>query len=306
MRAPSDSVRATCVFCDSPRRVVHGSPPMLCGAAPCVHRHAALPAFRKCRVCTTPLLPAEWAREVCAEDGCRLAWLQRRIPPAMRQSWERRILGAEVRRNRAAGQRGIPADERASWRVSVLPRNRDRPSALPARRREAFEAHLRRNLAEARARFAAGGPMPSASLPASRSDVSPAERDAEAALLGAGCAACRGNCCKEGGNHAFNTSDTMLAYLHRFPEQDDESIVARWLSYLQPRSMTYGCVYQVHDGCALPRDLRGHTCNAYYCEGLKMIRGRYAPGEPVRAYFVHREDDRFTGGQFVQIAVRRG
>ena len=70
--------------------------------------------------------------------------------------------------------------------------------------------------------------------------------------------------------------------------------------------MTYGCVYQVHDGCALPRDLRGHTCNAYYCEGLKMIRGRYAPGEPVRAYFVHREDDRFTGGQFVQIAVRRG
>jgi hypothetical protein len=223
-----------------------------------------------------------------------------------REEWALRTAGVERRRDRAAARRGIPKDERASWKGALLPRNTDRSSKLPTRRWLAFERHVRTCLADARARLAAGETAPSPALPSPPpDDATLAQQEAQIALLGAGCAACRGMCCRTGGEHAYIRSDTMVAYLRRYPTHDDDTIVAHYRTYRRPRTMTHGCVFQVDDGCALPRDLRGSTCNTFYCTGLNMIRGQYAPGDPVRAYFVHGAGDVLAGGRFVQIEVRR-
>ncbi len=213
---------------------------------------------------------------------------------------------APRRRNRSAASRGISVAERESYKLAILPRIYNRPSALPPVRRNAFEAHLRANLAKARARLAAGESLaPAAPINARQpgDTRSEAEREAERKLLGAGCAACRGWCCLAGGNHAFNDVDTMVRYLQAFPTHDDETIVARYLSYLAPRTLTGGCVYQHEHGCTLPRDLRADVCNRFYCSHINMIRNEYNAGDPVRAYFVHVEAGRLVGDRFVEIPV---
>lgn len=37
-----------------------------------------------------------------------------------------------------------------------------------------------------------------------------------------------------------------------------------------------------------------------------MLRGQFAESDSIRAYLLHRDGDVLKGGQFVQIAVRRG
>lgn len=298
-------------MCGAPRQPLPHVPALLCGAPGCTHRLAAIPAFQKCRVCTRPLNPTQLAGGVCADARCREEWLVQRPLRQEREDWAQRTEGVEQRRDRAAARRGIPQDERASWRVALLPKNTDRSSRLPDRRWLAFEEHVRTCLADARERLAAGevapSPVPPTTVPVVPvlDDATLAQQEAEQALLGAACAACRGVCCKSGGEHAFVRSDTMVGYLQRFPTHDDEAILALYRTYRRPRTMTHGCVFQVSDGCALPRDLRGYTCNAFHCRGLNMIRDQYAPGDPVRAYFVHTTDGGLSGGQFVQIEGRR-
>jgi hypothetical protein len=211
-----------------------------------------------------------------------------------------------ARRNRSAASRGIPREERASYKLAILPHIDNRPSTLPKKRRKAFEAHLRANIAKARERRAAGdafvhaAPMNARRPGDTRNE---AERDAEAKLLGAGCAACRGWCCLGGGDHAFNDVDTMRRYIEEFPTHDDEEIVARYLSYLAPRTLTKGCVYQHEHGCTLPRDLRADICNRFFCSHLDVIRNEYTHEEPVRAYFAHVKDGRLVGDRFEEIPV---
>ena len=213
---------------------------------------------------------------------------------------------APKRRDRSAASRGIPAGERASYKLAILPHIDNRPSALPKERREAFEAHLRANIAKARERGAAGEVSAYVAPANARipGDIrSEAERDAEAKLLGAGCAACRGWCCLGGGNHAFNDVETMLRYIEAFPTHNDDEIVARYLSFVASHTLTNGCVYQHEHGCTLPRDLRADICNRFFCSHLDAIRNEYTHGEPVRAYFAHVKGGRLVGDRFVEIPV---
>lgn len=131
--------------------------------------------------------------------------------------------GAARRRESAADRLGISVEERASYRLAVLRYNGAHVSKLPTKRNAIFEAHSRANLASARERAAAGEhyapPAPSDAVPAvvsvTSSEYAETPRSAshlaaEDSLLGAGCAACRGFCCKQGEDHAFNRSSTML------------------------------------------------------------------------------------------------
>lgn len=212
---------------------------------------------------------------------------------------------AVVRRRRSAAQKGIPRDEVESYRVAVIPRNRNRMAKLPKKRRQLFEAHLRNTIAEARARLAASSDPSAASTLNEPVFTAPTPEilEAERALLGQGCAACRGACCAAGKNHAFVRVDTMVPYLQRHPTHDDDTIVARYLSYVGERTTTGGCLFQEETGCSLPRDLRGDVCNRYHCSGLEGLRNRFGVGDPVRAYFVHREGHELNGGRFIQISV---
>jgi hypothetical protein len=217
------------------------------------------------------------------------------------------IASIPARRRRSAAQRGIPREDRDSYRLAILPFNTARPSALPRERRDAFEAHLRSNITKAREQLAAGVVPTPPTAPVRRPDDgrSEAEFEAERKLLGAGCAACRGQCCHLGGNHAFNEVNTMMLYLQRFPTHDDETIVSRYLSYLAPRTLSRGCVYQEEGGCSLPRDLRSDVCNRFYCTSIRVLRNQFAAGEPVRAYFLQQRDGRLVGDRFVEIPVEK-
>lgn len=304
MPLPVARVPVACVICGGPRRPLSNTPALLCGAPACTQRHTAMPVSRKCRVCTTPLGMTQLAMGVCDNPQCRDEWLTQRPARLAKREWADRVAKAETRRDRAAARRGIPREERETWRVAVLPRNTARASTLPAPRRRAFEAHLRHCVADARARLAAGElPPPVGPAPDPTDRLWP-QREAEQALLGVACGTCRGNCCRNGDDHAFIRSDTLLAYLTRFPERGDDEIVQHYLSYIQPRTLTRSCIYQVTDNCSLPRDLRSQTCNRYHCQGLEMIRDRYAPGDPVRAYLVHRTAKGSEQGRLVQIEVR--
>jgi hypothetical protein len=208
------------------------------------------------------------------------------------------------RRDRSASKRGIPPEERDTYRMAILPHNPFQSKPLSRKRRATFEANLRRNLAKARARLAAEEePQPVTKLYSADDSRTDAEREAERKLLGTACGMCRGRCCIGGADHAFNDSDTMMRYLQRNPDHDDETIVDRYLSYIAPRTLSPGCIYQHKQGCTLPRDLRADICNRFYCGDISVVRNHYFAGDPVRAYFLHQDGGRLLGGRFVDIPV---
>ncbi|MEY4750592.1 MAG: hypothetical protein RIQ60_2806 [Pseudomonadota bacterium] len=47
---------------------------------------------------------------------------------------------------------------------------------------------------------------------------------------------------------------------------------AKYLSFLPEFSQEGGCIYQRADGCALPRGLRGDTCNSYVCDSFRAVQ----------------------------------
>jgi len=55
---------------------------------------------------------------------------------------------------------------------------------------------------------------------------------------------------------------------------------------------------------SLPRALRADLCNRYYCDAFAAIRHPPAPGNPVRAYLIHRTEAGLSGGRFVEITRR--
>ena len=228
----------------------------------------------------------------------------RRPLEATRKAFTELMAEIPKRRNRSAAQRGIPPEERDSYRMAVLPRNHHRPKKLPRKRRENFEATLRRNIEKARSRLTVGEqPEPPAKVYSVGDDRSEGEREAERKLLGAGCAMCRGRCCTAGADHAFNDSDTMMRYLQRFPDHDDETIVDRYLSHIATRTLSPGCIFQHEHGCTLPRDLRADICNRFYCSDINVVRNHYFAGDPVRAYFLHEDAGRLIGGRLVNIPI---
>jgi hypothetical protein len=280
---------------------------VLCGAAPCVARHAAIPASQKCRVCTRPLAVARWAAGLCDSRSCFETWTLERPFQIARETYAESMQEAAQQRDRAAAQRGIPPEERATYRTVILPHNTDRASRLSQTRRIIFEQHLRSNLAAARARLAAGErwePATGRNQPLPQDTRTDAERAAEAQLLLEGCAMCRGECCSHGENHAYQGVDTMMRYLHDFPDHDDEAIVTRYLVYIGARTMTNGCIYQGETGCTLPTNLRADLCNRFFCGNIHTIRHQYRAGEKVRAYFLRRRGDKLVDGRFVEIPVR--
>ncbi|MDZ7630327.1 MAG: hypothetical protein U5K74_02920 [Gemmatimonadaceae bacterium] len=293
-------------MCGSPIAAWRPLEGVLCRSHHCAARHSALPSVAKCQECTRPLTLAQRAAGFCGSAACREEVYRTRESAAVAR---KAALLAELqrRRRRSAAQRGIPLVEDDTYRVALLPYNTDRVSRLPARRRMRHEAHLRACLAEARQTLA-GSPPDARLEPAALEPVSPPvphtpRQRAESQLLLAGCAACRGACCREAGDHAFISAGMMVGYLQRHPTADDDAVVAQYLSHIGDMTMTHGCVYQSNRGCTLAPALRADICHRFHCTGLMMLKGQFAEHEPVRAYMVHRRGQAVSGDRFVEIAV---
>ena len=103
-----------------------------------------------------------------------------------------------------------------------------------------------------------------------------------ATVLAAGCATCRGHCCKGGGDHAYIDERTMVRVRGDNPELDARAIIRLFLERLAPRSYQGSCLFHGPEGCTLGRPLRAELCNAYYCNGLQDFMKRAEVPEHVR------------------------
>jgi hypothetical protein len=57
------------------------------------------------------------------------------------------------------------------------------------------------------------------------------------------------------------------------------------------RSVEHSCIYHGEHGCALPRELRSHICNSYYCQPMQEWIGRPTrTTAPLTAVIILHED----------------
>jgi hypothetical protein len=109
-----------------------------------------------------------------------------------------------------------------------------------------------------------------------------------AAVLAAGCATCRGHCCKGGGDHAYIDERTMARVRRDNPEHDARAVIRLYLDRVAPSSYRDSCLFHGEAGCTLGRPLRAELCNAYYCTGLQTFLKHKEP--PVRVQIVAARD----------------
>jgi hypothetical protein len=187
----------------------------------------------------------------------------------------------------------------------LLPANTRRLAPLPERRRRAFRDYFTRSLSLAAARLVGGAAR--AAMPPHEEPESHWPRvddEATRRLLAQACGVCRGLCCEQGGEHAFQRPEVVRGYMLRHPGLRPRDVLAMYLDHLPTVSYAGSCVFHTRNGCNLPPDMRSRTCHEYLCEGLQRIvrgeeQGRKAcvfaaamDGEtPVRADVLRRACD---------------
>jgi len=239
-------------------------------------------------------------------------WLVDR--PLAQKRKQRQLLEVSVGAWRDECAATVDVINSSSFTVTLVPYNDAGECELPEARREAIRDHLTSVTREAIAiREAAAGDgnapdrasQSSSALPVSFPLPEPPAADLGAVMVNA-CIACRGTCCRTGGEHAYIITDTILRYLDAHPDCTEEQIVQAYLSHLVSRTMDSGCVYQHVNGCVLPREMRSDTCNRYYCEDLRVFRENQTDNSPIHAFFVPLNDGQieqgiFAAPDFVQI-----
>lgn len=293
--------RTDCAMCRKALPSWLAAKSVVCESPRCAFQFAALPVHEKCVICTRPVPPLLRAERHCGSTRCRHTLQVDRPTAALKQARATILATARDYQARAALAQGLTVDEGRTFALSVIPKNPDRVTRLPPPRRRDFEAYLRKKLAGARQRLSVGAAPSGALVEPPPNEPASARQRAELAIQGAGCGACRGNCCRGGANHAYQGEDSMVRYLRQHPGREDDAVIVDFLSYVPSHTMSEGCIYQQADGCALPRDMRADICNSFYCDGLNEIRFLYGDGRPVRAFFVHYDGTALHGGQFVEI-----
>jgi hypothetical protein len=119
--------------------------------------------------------------------------------------------------------------------------------------------------------------------------------NAASTLPGRLCGLCRGGCCTRGGDHAYRTAGTLRAYMRRHPALSDAQVVERYLDSLPPATQAGSCINHTPAGCALPRDMRSATCNAYACAALaQLLEAQRGDNAPRIVLIVQRRKDKWT------------
>lgn len=287
------SSQPTCLICATALSMHQVQLGALCGSAACEFKHRSTPASQRCAVCQRLLEPPQMARRVCANRACEREWMVDRPLRARREQRRQLIEHTAAFRNASATEVGVPDAD--TFSVTLIPYSDRNTIPLPASRRDAIRAHLTRTTAAALERIRDGATDREPAQPARV----PVASSAMSAVLGVACGACRGKCCSTGGEHAYITSDTMLAYIERHPDHTLEQVVHDYMAPIHAETMELGCVYQYATGCALPRTMRSVTCNTYFCESLVELQVHHAEGEPVRAFFAPEDTAYFGQGVFV-------
>jgi hypothetical protein len=108
-----------------------------------------------------------------------------------------------------------------------------------------------------------------------------------APLIQAACGACRGSCCKYGGDHAYLYPDHFRRLLRDRPGRSAEEMLSDYLSRLPETAYRDSCVYHTETGCALPRGLRSNLCNTFLCGPLEeLVKSQAREPLPVKAFCI--------------------
>jgi hypothetical protein len=289
MSDPAQSLgRATCLLCDAPlaylRRVLKER---FCGDR-CRWAYEALQPYQVCGICGRPLSPREYGDRVCLAVECRRELEER--------NRERERLRREALRGRAGELRdrvapGLGLREPATYRPAVIPSFRGRVTNLPERRRRAFRDSVNRLISDA-------GVPPKAPPPDGAVLPVVAPTPEVQAVLGRACALCRGSCCRNGGNRAYLTVETILRYRAGHPDQRPRDVLAAYLSHVGNKTYDGSCIFHGPGGCGLPREMRSDTCNRFFCTGLTEFQQALTDQDPPRGFFVTTDGDTTLAAAF--------
>ena len=145
---------------------------------------------------------------------------------------------------------------------SVLPANSDPLVPQDPSRRARFAEHL--------AEITEAAILDQARLVSDPVDDE-SRMDGRQSLSAGICAACRGSCCRAGGDQAYLTEETMVRMLQAHPDWTLAQIMDAYLKHLPAETVLNSCIYHSATGCGLPRDLRSSTCNRYLCGKQKNL-----------------------------------
>ena len=84
----------------------------------------------------------------------------------------------------------------------------------------------------------------------------------------AACTACRGWCCKGGGEHAYLDERTMARVRRAREELDARAVLRQYVESVPAVGYDGSCVFHGAQGCTLDRSLRSDVCNSYFCTAL--------------------------------------
>ncbi len=154
---------------------------------------------------------------------------------------------------------------------ALLPANADPLVPQDPSRRALFAKHL--------AEIAEGAVFDYARLPSDPFETGPMTSGRETLSAGA-CAACRGSCCRSGGDLAYLTEETIVRSLQAHPDRTLAQIIDSYMERLPAETVRDSCIYHSGTGCGLPRDLRSSTCNRYLCGKLKNLRATLPENHP--------------------------
>jgi len=184
------------------------------------------------------------------------------------------LIGKPAMRGSSATEAALPDGAAPDGaRVDVIVPYQDRPLLPPSPERvRRLRRHLVDSLRDLRA--------------ARRPDRLIQPRTAEpggdaAAVMRAGCAACRGHCCLGGGEHAWLDERTMARVRRDRPQLGARALIAAYIAQIAPMSFAGSCLFHGPAGCTLDPMLRAELCSSYYCDGLKAFLRR--PADQARA-----------------------
>ena len=168
---------------------------------------------------------------------------------------------------------------------AVFPANADPLAPQDPERVERFRKHL--------TAMAEGAVLDRERLEVEPAGVEPPANGREAVSANA-CAACRGSCCRMGGDHAYLTEETLARALAAHPDWTLDRILELYLSRLPAETTRDSCLYHGAAGCGLPRELRSPTCNLYLCGKLTRLRAGLPESQPPPVLAVMFDRGRWT------------
>jgi hypothetical protein len=93
----------------------------------------------------------------------------------------------------------------------------------------------------------------------------------EATTFAEACRACRGHCCRNGGNDAYLDENAIRQAWARHPRLSRRGLMQLYIDAIPNKAFADSCLFHAKDGCSLPRSLRAPVSEAYLCGPLSRL-----------------------------------